>query len=392
MLNPKPSNAPLDFNTALSYARTALLMHHNATFIGSLLLQLKVVPCKKTQWIAVSGLTIYVNTDWFMTLTKEQRMFALAHETWHVGYGHTVFKPAAGINSRKLNVAQDHVINLKCKTDGFTLIDNVCADPQFKDKTTAEVYELLPDMPEDSQDGMPMSDDAKPGDGDGDGDPASAAASERAQQMEWANAVQTAATMSDMSGPGAGKVPEDILRTLQKVLNPALPWWQLLRMHMNKYQREGYDFNRRNRRSRQFYMPTRRSRKMGAIRAYVDSSYSTTQKELSLEVQELEYLRKTLRPEKISMTAFAYTLGKEQVANDGDGLVFKPDVSGGTDLYPVWFDIMKKRDTEVVIIFTDGEVSVPEEKLNVDLIFVIVNNPKWTCKQGRVLHMEIDNG
>lgn len=371
-----------DFELTLSKTRTGIILHPKAVFISTVLLGLKFKEDPSVDWVSVLHLTVSLNLDWFKTLTKGQRIFAILHEVWHVAYGHTSILPSPNIDHEILNVAEDHVINLKLIEDGFEPIEGIYADPRFSGMTSKEVYDILIDegfKPPPSN--KPMGGEIKQGEG-------ATGPEQKMREVEWAQLIQRASMAQERSGQGS--MPDDIARSVKDVLSPKLKWNMILRQHFNKYHREGYNYARRNRRVPNFYLPSQRSLKMGAVRTYSDASYSTSEVELSTGIKELEYMRDLLKPSKIVMHAFACTLGKPQVAEQHSRISFAPDVSGGTSLEPVWEDIKKNKDTQVAIIFTDGEVNVPEEKLKVDLIFIIINRPDWTSTQGRVIHMDIE--
>lgn len=369
----------LDFDKAVSIARTKILLQPSTTFISCILLQLTIKAEPKIKTANVDGKRIRICPEWFLKLTVAQQMFVLLHEVWHVAYGHTVASPYnSKINYRILNRAEDHVINLRLIAEGFEMFPKGLAESRFEGMTSAEVYDILIDEPYEENPDDPFEGDLVP----------SEDSTEGLSPIDWGQMIQTAATQAKMAGQGES-IPSDVIRDLTDVLNPRLPWNTVLRQHMSAYQRKGVDYNRRNRRISKFYAPSRRSAALGEIRAYVDTSYSTSIEELSVEVAELEYLRDTLKPSKLTMHAFACTLGKEQLCTKNQETSFVPDVSGGTLLEPVWENIKAHSDTQVALIFTDGHVTIPDETVPCELIFIIVNNPSWSTDRGLTLHVEI---
>ena len=77
-----------------------------------------------------------------MSLTKEERIFLLAHEVMHVALLHPVRK---GDRNHKIwNIAGDFVINNELKSSGLGSVpDSALVNEKYEGMTTEQVYDEL---------------------------------------------------------------------------------------------------------------------------------------------------------------------------------------------------------------------------------------------------------
>ncbi|CAL9959650.1 HNH endonuclease [Vibrio phage D292] len=368
-----------DLNKILSQTKVRLMMSPKSGFISSVLMALDVQYSEEVPTACTSGTSISINPKFFADLPPNQRLFLLLHEAWHVVYEHP-WAMRSSDNPDILNQAQDHYINLSLVKDGFEFIPGGCKDEKYVDWTVKAIYEDLLKNGSGSGSGG-IGRDVQPTKGD------EAKAKETKVRVQE---IICKAAMAAELGNQAGSIPEDVKRMIEEIRNPKLPWHQVLENYMQERVREEHSWNRRNKRYPDVYLPSLAGEGMGEIRSYVDASGSISNKELGLEVAEMVYVKEMVNPTRMSITAFACHLGKEQAFERDEEIEFDVDVGGGTNLHPVWADIQNAPETEVVIIFTDGYVDVPPAAdLDCDVIFVIVNNPSWQHPDFTVIHMEI---
>lgn len=368
-----------DLKKILSQTKVRLMMSPKSGFISSVLMALDVHFSEEVPTACTEGTSIKLNPKFFTDLPPNQRLFLLLHETWHVVYEHP-WAMRNSSNPQVLNQAQDHYINLSLVKDGFEFIPGGCKDEKYIDWTVKDIYEDL----------------LKNGSGNGGGGigsdvqaPEGNAEKAKDAKVRVREIICKAAMTAEMSGQ-AGSIPEDVKRMIEDIRNPKLPWHQVLENYMQERVREEHSWNRRNKRYPDVYLPSLAGEGMGEVRSYVDASGSISNKELGLEVAEMIYIKELVNPIRMSITAFACHLGKEQAFERDEEIEFDVDVGGGTNLRPVWADIQNAPETEVVVIFTDGYVEVPPAAdLDCDVIFVIVNNPNWQHPDFTVIHMEI---
>lgn len=95
---------------------------------------------------STDGKNIYVNPTYFASLSKEDRMFLIAHEFMHIKFGHIhrmVDKNGKPRNSYLWNIATDAIINANLERDGFKIKKGYVNRPDALHYTAEEYYELL---------------------------------------------------------------------------------------------------------------------------------------------------------------------------------------------------------------------------------------------------------
>lgn len=381
----------LSFKKALSQAKVKVMMAPQTAFISSVMLALDLVESDTVPTASTDGLRILINPEFFLGLSSDERVFLLLHETWHV-VKEDPLRMRKAKHPKIMNFAQDFHINNQLIDEGFKMIQGGLSDAKYKGWSVVQIYnDLIKDADKSEQQygegsGNPLAGDVEPV-------PDGASKEEiREQQVKVAEILAKAAMRAEMAKQ-AGSIPEDVIRRIEEIRNPKLPWHQVLENYMHERVFDEYSWSRRNRRVRSAYLPALWNEGMGEVRCYLDCSGSISQKELSLEVKEMMYIKEIANPLAMSLHAFSTVLGKEQRFERDEDIKFDADASGGTCLRCVWDDLQQHEETEVAVIFTDGYVSVPPlEDLECDVVFVIVNNPSWTHPDATVIHMEINHG
>src|SRR5690606_39053631 len=75
-----------------------------------------------------------------------ETVFLLAHEVLHVANLHHARRNAR--NLRKWNMATDYAINEMLTKHGFKMIEGGLLQQSYYEKSSEEIYSLLPDMPD----------------------------------------------------------------------------------------------------------------------------------------------------------------------------------------------------------------------------------------------------
>lgn len=68
----------------------ALLKDKKSIFIANILFSLHVKWTDEIPTLATNGIDLLINPNFYMNLSKELRVSALAHETWHVAFKHMI--------------------------------------------------------------------------------------------------------------------------------------------------------------------------------------------------------------------------------------------------------------------------------------------------------------
>jgi len=368
---------------ALTKTKVAMMCGTNTVFISTILFNLKQSWNTKIETAQTNGIFLQINPTWFAELTPDERLGLIAHECWHVAWNH-MQRGKHKEDRTKYNAAGDHVINLTLTDAGMKIPPGGLCDTQYRGMSTGEIYNLLPPTP--------------PGDGGGgmtndvvfsdkpDADDAE-------QNVQVQNTIVKAKVQHDMSGDDPGTIPGELLRRIEEMINPKLPWNTILMNHMNKYAKADYSFRRPNKRFfPEFYLPSAHSQRLDNISVMIDLSGSISDEDLRAFLSEIQYIHTAMRPELMFVGGFdtritdRHTISEFQ---DARHLTFKG--GGGTSL--TWLNgFIKETQPNVMIIFSDMYVSYPDKpKGNTDYIWIIIDNKEAKAPFGTEIHYESDH-
>jgi len=352
-------------NRKMTEVKTAMLLH--VPFFASLLLDMMEIKVGKflnvfppgNETAATDGKTIYIDEDFLDSMPLPEAVFVICHEVghamWqHMGRGkryHDGGFEGAPFNPRAWNYAGDYVINdmlVKSKIGkmpGLGLLN-----PQYTSEMLVDdVYrEVMKNPPQD----------------DG-GFDTHILAPDKANQAEWKRAAKSAAN----AAKAVGKLPEQLERFVEKLLNPKVPWQEKLRhMVTRSASRDDTTWAKPNRRrliNQGVVMPSYTGYCAGHIVVAVDTSGSIAEKELTAFMSELQNILDTSKPERCTVIAIDAALHDVTELMDGDSLLDNmPPLrgGGGTSFIPA-FEWCKTEDTipSTLIYFTDMYGVFPDE-------------------------------
>jgi predicted metal-dependent peptidase len=381
------SNSTLD---RIGKAKIKLLLDPSQTFLASLVLSLNTKIDNDIPTACTNGLEIRFNEEFVSKLSGPELRFLIAHETWHVAFLHMTRR--GNRDPQKWNHAADYVINHMLVKAGFTMIEGGLYDDKYAGMSSEEVYDLLPEP--DSLPNNPLDGDFEDAEGNsskgknkGGQGPDGKSPTQGEIEDKVQDAIIKAATQAKMANQ-AGSIPGHIARMVDDILNPKLPWQVILTNYMSAKTKAEKSWSRRNKRFRSTYLPSRLSESMGNVNIYVDASGSVSQDEFQAYISEMHDIRDSLKPELMKVISFDTQLKDEFIMERGEEIEVSFQGGGGTWIEPV-ITHAEQEETDVTIIFTDGYFGdVDYSNVPNDIIWVIVNNPSWTCPVGTVIHME----
>ena len=405
MLPFRPTTALQD---AFDKAKIGLMMTKNSVFLSTILFSLKFSWKPEIPTACVNEhLELLVNPDFFQSLSKDEQIFLLAHEAWHIALMHLT-----RIGQRDLqdyNRAGDYVINLLLKQAGYSIPKMALLDEKFAGKTTEEVYDLIRKNQESSgnkQKPLPMADITPPAPGSnpstnpgdpaippspmvGPGSPAPQATPEQIQQVEQqiTDILVKASTRSRMMGDAPGTVPGDVAVMLDKLLNPKLPWNVLLQKFLFDQVKRDFSYRKLNRRFFPDYLlPSQCSEGLETLAVAVDTSGSVEQAQFNAFISEMTYIKQVLQPEQMQVLDFDTQIKQIRTLGPGETpqtLTFKG--RGGTRIGPLlaW---AKETCPKVLVVFSDGEFDIPADSdPGCPVVWVIHSNTQFKPPFGEVI-------
>jgi len=401
--------------TKLAAARTRLILEK--PFLGALVmhLPLKAADPKWCKTTATDARNFYFNPDYIARLTLEQTQFVLAHEAMHCALSH--FNRRNHRQKHRWDVACDYAVNMILDDERMHGPDNALMNAAYRGLTAEEIYPVLhEDPPEETQDmhlfdnepseggsegeqqeqsdaeqSKGQSKNSEPSDSDSDGGAKSEPEPEQGQEgntqdnkQEGSGEVQQDADSQPQPpmDPGkldeqwksrlaaaaqaarqAGKLSQSMMRLVDNLLAPQLPWRALLARYMMNAARDDYSFQRTSRRDGEALMPRLYSQGVNVIVA-LDTSGSVTREELQAFLSEIDALKAQVRAD-ITLHACDDKLdahGPWHYAMwEAMTLPEKLSGGGGTDFRPIFeWAAKEQRNPDLLIFFTDAEGQFPE--------------------------------
>lgn len=364
--------------TKLSAARARLIM--DKPFLGALVLRLPLVNanqawCKTT---ATDARKFYFNAQYIQALNADETQFVLAHEALHCALGH--FARRMHRNKLHWDIASDYAVNPILKMEGLCFPPGTLYEPSFEGMSAEEIYPYIQDLPNESgataeqaaQTGEHAKTDTADTPTSGQDGKSADQASQGAHQppplqpqemddlsVQWQQRLAGAAQLAAQ----AGKLSKNMARLLNYLLQPQLPWRQLLARYMTSTARDDYSYTRpSNRRGDPAIFPSLRSAQINIVIA-IDVSGSIGDAELGEFLSEVNAIKAQIRA-RVSLQAC-----DADIAQDGPW-IFEPweevrlprkfNGGGGTRFEPIfaWAQQMDQCP-DLLIYFTDAQGTFP---------------------------------
>ena len=331
----------------VSKAKALLILDH--PFFGTAVSRrpIKYGDAVPTAGMSAEGQMI-LNPVWVEPLTVKEIMFLMAHEAMHYMLAHALRRKHR--NHSAWNVACDKVINDTLIDAGVgDFIDGGITLADGRNYASEELYDENDDDLGDGGIGADIGDPV-----DQDGIPLDES---QIHQLEAQAKIET--IQSAKLAKQSGKLPSSIERIIDEMVNVVTPWHEKLERYMTSKVKDGYSWNRPNRRfiGQGVYLPGYDYvSRMGEIVLAVDTSGSLNGEELAYFNAHINRIMETCLPEKVTVIYCDYDIGgTQEYTPDELPIVLKPVGGGGTSFKPV-FDWLLNYGGEIdcLIYFTDG--------------------------------------
>ena len=384
-----------------------LLQYKSLGFFAFLMFNLKILPDEKIETIKTNGVDIFINPDWFLSLTPDLRVYSLMHVTMHIALQHP--SRMRGRDAKLWQSASDYVVNQALSDYNIQLPQGSLIDRQYKDKTTEKIYELLLEKQKNGEkDPEPDHDDLMPppiappspqdGDSDndkGEGDNQGQESSFESQQdfdnkiEDLLNQSKVQAKMDDGFNPDG--LPEEMKRMLAAMEKPKLAWNIILQRFLNEVAKNNYNFLKPNRRFfPEYYLPSLHSEGLSRVDFIIDTSGSIGNKEFTQFLSEVDKVLKQFKPEKIGVSQFDHKYrGTEIVTSATDIRKLQIKGGGGTRIEET-LEAVGDMPTKCIVIFTDGYMNLDLVKPKMPVVWAIYDNDNFEPPFGKAIHFKID--
>lgn len=335
----------------ITKARSRLVIDH--PFFASLLLGMELKEDKSIPTFATDGDSVIYNPEFSESLSLQELIFVLAHETMHCAFQH-MFRRGKRDFAR-WNIAADYIINDVLVEDKVGEMPKMgLYDPALVKKgkgTTEGVYDLLPNNAgkgkKPGQPGMSI-DECRDASGD--------AADMQAKEADMKVKITQAANAAKMSG----KLSSGVERLVKAATKSKVNWRDALRRFVSERDKVDSSYARPKRRflADDIMLPTLTGERVGSIVIAVDCSGSISDELLKEFSVEMQGIKQDVMPSELHVLYFDSEICKHDVFGVDDELIIKPKGGGGTAFSPI-FKFIEKNDinAKCCIVFTDLECS-----------------------------------
>lgn len=356
----------------ITKARSAIMRDERFTAISPILMigSWSVVDDMPTA--ATNGRDVLYGRKFVDDCDDKLLRFVVLHEYYHVMLQHmTTWAKLDKEDAKLSNIAKDMVINLMLKEADpgghfLTVWEHAYCDQQYKGLDTGEVYRRLKNQSQSQPQGQQMDDHqsgGEPGDEEGEGGMKPLTEAEAGEVIK---AVDTALRQGALI---AGKLGHGMARDVEALLEPVVPWQDVLRDWL-KTTAKGEDLSTWRRPARRWlgqdmYMPSRYTESVERIVIGIDTSGSIGEEALRRALSEVAGACEMVSPQMVDVIYWDARVAAHEVY-EGERVrdianVTKPKGGGGTDARAM-FDFMDKRGIkpDAVIMFTDGYTPWPK--------------------------------
>jgi len=378
-------------------ARVGLILEH--PFFGSVALRLLLLEDTQCDTMWTDGVHLGYNPMFIENLSLGVIKAGVAHEVMHIASFHHTRRQNR--DHQQWNEAGDLAINGILDNCKFEIPKEWLLDPQYKDKSTEEIYALRYRPPQQKKSEGKL----EVGNGLGQGSEKSqeekmmtfgevrdypekdgSASSEAELRNHEAN-VKVILSQAIQAGKSAGSLSADLERYVKELLDPKLSWQEILRRFVEQSAKNDYSWFPPNRRyiHQGLYLPSCHSDELGEIVLVVDTSGSIAQKELDAFAAEIGGIL-----EEFPTTTLTVIYCDSQIRNIEEitelPLELHPKGGGGTSFIPP-FEWLEKEGREPVcfIYLTDGCCNLYPEEPNFPVLWV--GTQDFTPKFGEFVNL-----
>ena len=321
-----------------------------SAFISTICLSIRHYITNDVPTAATNNTSIMYNPQFIEKLSVTELAGLVAHECWHIAYMHLIRR--GNRDPILWNVAGDYIINNMLKEASFELPPGgLLSDKYDNTWSTDTVYDDILEEGEDYDTGTLMLDIQGDSEDDSDG----------TASADIKDILVRAHTQSRLAGKEAGEIPGEILRVIDRLLNPKIPWESVLNRFIDNRVREEYSWARKSRRF-SIYLPSLHSYGLGHITWGIDSSGSQNDEDLRGILTEIDSVQKMMRPEKMTIIDCDSRIHNiYEIDSNTDILSLDFTGGGGTSFLPV-LDYVTEHPTQALVYFTDlcGETNLSE--------------------------------
>jgi predicted metal-dependent peptidase len=334
-----------------------------------------------------AGDNIRFNPEFFDKCKDQELVTVLCHEVAHCLLGH-IWRAPGGADWDVWNQATDHAVNNMLKefaeqvtakrlADPFPFPDegSICCNPAFRGNSEEQIYNMLATQkPPQNAPGRskgskgsgkgsaaapgPTGGAANPGFGQiapGNQDPTV----QKKDKASWEHTL----IQSVQAAKGRGELPGCMERFVDELLNPSIPWWELVRQWLREKVDDDWNWMKPNPYFDEspFILPSLDSERMGPIVFATDTSGSIDHVMLQHFQSEKQNCLDDLKPAYLLDICCDSKIQQVKEYRAGETISTKAPGGGGTDFRPVFDEIESRGITpKCVVYLTDLDGAFPK--------------------------------
>ena len=393
--------------TKFRKARATLIL--DQPFFGALALRLKMQedPTCKTMW--TDGTTAGFNPEYILAQPMEELKASLCIQLLRLAAQHHC-RRGERQQATWDRAGEFAVTGILDKAGTFALPKNAMVSKQYDNLEAEAIYTRLKEIEDKNQPPAPAP-QQQPGQGKQgpekgqpqpaggevrdlpgkDGQEATEAQKEQGKQ-DWKIATQQAA----QAAKSCGKLPGDLLRLVEDILEPEVDWKEALRQFVDRTSRNDYSWRRPNSRymSSGVILPTLYNQELPPIVIGVDTSGSINQDELKQFAGEIDDILNQYPTTLTVMYCDTSVRHIEIFTAEDRPIRLEAKGGGGTKFAPVFEAANKMEDQPACLVYlTDMEVREKDFGPEPDYPVLWVNTGQ-RCKQppfGEMIRFRHDN-
>lgn len=366
------------------------------SFFGSLLSSLDYIWDHKIKTANTNGIRMCWSPKFFLLLPHGTRLTVFMHELWHVARMDTIW--VYGKNFKRWNAACDIWINNTLDNQGYSFEGipfKFWLDHSYDGWTAEDIYDDLKKKDDEEweqfckdlgvdPDNFPWE-DIEVIEGDGDSDV------EGGKLTVTQNKIISNVLQANQAAQQAGEdSPEAVQETIKQFLKPKVNWARELWAHFDAKLEEDFVWHIRDRRFRDVYLPDlHMDEGLEDLFFGMDVSGSMDTPEVTASISEVRYIWQTFKPKTLTLFQFDTIVQRVDVFEEDAPLnEFVVQGRGGTSLRLV-ADYIEEHKPPCAIIFTDLYCDPMRIVADVDIIWIVFNNPNATVNQGKMIHIRV---
>lgn len=360
-------SAVLELERVLEKDRSLLLLRQPFTAALAMRLRLVGTDDRRIPTAATDGLTVFFNVNFAASVDTKTRQFVLCHEVWHCVMGHLTRRQ--GRDPERWNRAVDYEVNHICQQLLDFVPDCALYNHDWCGRSAEAIYPLLAGF--DDLKGQAVMDSHLP----------------ITAEVEQAWREFVIQTMG--SSPHWSLLPGNLRNRLSSVLQPALPWQQILQRFVQRQltgDRQWFPPSRRHI-HRGLYLPRQRSEFI-ELTVALDTSGSCAGA-LGRFLGQLQHLLAAFSAYEVTILQCDTHITDITMVTPDQPLRledYQLKGYGGTRFDEV-LDYVEQNSTNALVFFTDGYVHLPVASPSVPVLWILTSLGADQMPWGEVAHL-----